>query len=90
MKEIDILFSRRSYFAFVRKGTDKKNGSECLWNKDEISPTSLFSCFSGHITPWRYFFAQERKTAFKLANPAKFAIAKSLYLFQIAQFRQKF
>ena len=32
----------------------------------------------------------KKKTAFKLAIRATFAIAKSLYLFQISQFSQKF
>ena len=35
-----------------------------------------------HVFTYRYFFAQERKTAFKLANEALFSISESLICFK--------
>ena len=42
----------------------------------------LYVPSEGHITRYRYFFAQEKKTAFKLANEATFSISESLICFK--------
>ena len=42
----------------------------------------LYVPSEGHITTFRYFFAQERKAAFKLGNEAIFSISDSLICFE--------
>ena len=42
----------------------------------------LYDPSEKHITTYRYFFVQQRKTVFKLANRATFEIAKSLICFK--------
>ena len=51
----------------------------------------LYVPSEGHITTYRYFLAQERKIAFKLANEAIFSISESLicFKFHISQERKK-